>query len=1142
MALQKQPVNIPFVQGVETKTDPFQIPIGKFLTLQNIVFTNPGKIAKRNGYTSISKTVFNQSAISATLAFSQLPSSIAAGVHLTTFNNEMVMLDGYNMYSYESASSAWAWKGRATSTKVTTQSISKNIQNQFNPDGCLPPPTAGVAASSGFRLYAWYDAVLGVSFSVVDIASGQIVSSSSIINAMMPRCVYLGSTPILIYYDGTSALKGVIFTNGVGAAPVTIFSDINTGLPIYDAEIINSALYITYYTTAPAVKVALMSAALATTTSMTKSETASRAITLWGDSSNNVYVGYASPTSVKVFVVDSTVVTTVLAPTTVDSSATGIGIYNMTGCYSTALVKSVIFYDQYQGSQVKGAAVNWSSLYHTGDSTQSTVFVQPAVGGSITAQTTAGVSGVPFGGSKVGDIIFINDSANHGGYYKLLTITLPTTGVWTVTLMNIGGVGSSPAGTNIVGTLSGSDYFLLGVYQTYGTAYAINYKTLTVAGVVAPVAASTAPQLIYGPGLGSKAYSDNSNIPTVLAAYQSPLQSTYFLINLYNAITGSAGSIVIGNIAAKISEDTGGGIPGPHPADLTSSMLPRVNLVATNLYEIPILQTDLLFVGNVATDSPNLTPTYTQNGTSYAQITYSGATQSSTLGQNLHVGSGDILMYDGASVVEHGYHIYPEGMLVLSVTASSAQPGVGTTENGPNAGGITNASYYGYVCVYEWRDNQGQVHQSAPSPIVNAVVPKVTGGNYYIVVLDFPYLGVTDKTNVNIVFYRTIANGTIFYRLDPPTTPKANLTNAGFGAYTDQHSDDDITGNQQLYTTGEVENIEAPSSNIMSFYKNRLLVVPSDNPYQYWYSKQVIPGSPVEFSDFFVQNVGTQNGQIVAIATLDDKNIIFNEKSISYVVGQGPSASGENNDFADPYLIATDVGAVDVNSVVKMPLGLMFKSKKGIYLLDRSLGVNYIGSPVEAYNSYDLISGRLMSSVNQVRFLISNGTALVYDYFVSQWSVFTNHSGVSSSIWNNNYIYLNSAGQVFQEAVGVYTEGGSNISMAFQTGWINVAGLQGFERAYYFYLLGSYISSHTLSVSIYFDYSSSASQTVTITPDSSMSLEQWRIFLSTQKCQAFQIAITENAGTGAGLSMSGLNLEVGIKKGYTTIPSAQSTG
>ena len=50
MALQKNPISINFSQGLQTKVDPYQIPIGQFQALTNTIFTKDGLQQKRNGF------------------------------------------------------------------------------------------------------------------------------------------------------------------------------------------------------------------------------------------------------------------------------------------------------------------------------------------------------------------------------------------------------------------------------------------------------------------------------------------------------------------------------------------------------------------------------------------------------------------------------------------------------------------------------------------------------------------------------------------------------------------------------------------------------------------------------------------------------------------------------------------------------------------------------------------------------------------------------------------------------------------------------------------------------------------------------------------------------------------------------------
>jgi len=111
--------------------------------------------------------------------------------------------------------------------------------------------------------------------------------------------------------------------------------------------------------------------------------------------------------------------------------------------------------------------------------------------------------------------------------------------------------------------------------------------------------------------------------------------------------------------------------------------------------------------------------------------------------------------------------------------------------------------------------------------------------------------------------------------------------------------------------------------------------------------------------------------------------------------------------------------------------------------------------------------------------------------------------------------------------------------MSLQTSWLQLASLQGFQRVYKMLVLGDYISPHTLTVRIAYDFGASV-QTDTIT---GAIPEQFRIFMARQKCQAVQILITDTPSTlDQGLSLSGLTFEIGVKSGANRLPAAQSFG
>ena len=238
---------------------------------------------------------------------------------------------------------------------------------------------------------------------------------------------------------------------------------------------------------------------------------------------------------------------------------------------------------------------------------------------------------------------------------------------------------------------------------------------------------------------------------------------------------------------------------------------------------------------------------------------------------------------------------------------------------------------------------------------------------------------------------------------------------------------------------------------------------------------------------------------------IDEKPLLFKANTVFCVVGDGPSPSGFNDDFIDAQLVTTDVGCTNHKSIVRTPDGLMFQSAKGIYLMDRSLSVKYIGDAVEAYNSYTVTSSKLITSLNQARFTLSSGVVLVYDYFVDQWSVL-----IQSQLWTHVSLAGSSLGLKLMarsiKRTSIFTDDGAFVQMYIQTGWIQMAGIQGFQRIYKALVVGDYKSAHTLNCELTYDFVSTVAQTITVPVASAPSgvPYQYRLFPSRQKCEAIQ--------------------------------------
>src|ERR1700679_2949084 len=111
MALQKQAIDLSFAKGLDTKTDPFRVSIGNFLSLENSIFQKGGLLLKRNG-------------------FGQLPSlPDATNKIVTTFGGNLTAI-GTAPEAYNQGGKTWINKGPIVPVALSVLSLFRSNTNQ----------------------------------------------------------------------------------------------------------------------------------------------------------------------------------------------------------------------------------------------------------------------------------------------------------------------------------------------------------------------------------------------------------------------------------------------------------------------------------------------------------------------------------------------------------------------------------------------------------------------------------------------------------------------------------------------------------------------------------------------------------------------------------------------------------------------------------------------------------------------------------------------------------------------------------------------------------------------------------------------------------------------------------------------------
>lgn len=1026
--IQESVIPIEFGRGTDTKTDPKAVVAGKFLRLENGVFTSPQRITKRNGYTKLNPRKAGGGNITSP--------KLAHG-----YKDEATCEDGGVFYSFSQSQDAWIERGRYVSTELSRIPVDQERANSGYCD---------CAILGNYTLYAWStagQATIGgqtskIYASVIDnVTDTVLVGPTLIFNTSntspgIVKCVLLGGTTLALVYSDPNTpqllLKTVVFSGGGSVSfgsPQTVTTNQSLLYFNFDIEATATGAAIAYFSTT-GVTVSLIDATGAvTSTSNTIDAAAFLPIalsvnaangTIWVYWTDTTFVGPPTAANV-VYKVYSSALAVVLAKTTLATLSAPFEATNIISISQSATQQLI-----YIG--ILAETFPLEALY-----TDQTI--------ALTA-TSAGVVGPP-----------LNFCYGVAPYSKPFTV--------------------------------GSKKYAVFIYRQFGFA--------------APVA-----------GGGG-----------VLFGAQQP---TYFVCDLNPIATGLVSPLAVARF--------GSGVAGSQ-ATLSQiiSFIPNVFLLNG---------VDFIFACGIETQEFNSDFNLsTENfpgglvGIFSYSIDFNGASSyvAKNSGELAILNGGVVQAYDGQNVNELNFHLFPEISKVDAVTST----------------GSIGAGTYSYIAIFQWTDAHGNLHQSAPSLPVSVAV--VGPDNTVNVTVSGCFL--TQKINATVSVYRTQNAGSVYFLINDPVF-LISVSGIVGGQILDVYSDAQIAGNPQAYTypaSSVLENGAPPPAMSLLAHNNRLWLVNSENKNEVWYTKSFQPDVGVSPSPFMIEQLDPKYGDIVATAEMDEKIVFLKENGIFAQSGDGVNDTGNGSTLSFPQIVPTDVGCSEMKSVVLTPNGVMFKSINGVYILDRSLNTSYIGAEVEAYNSQTITSASLIPSKSQIRFLCSTGLTLVYDYLFGQWGTFTNHTGVSSSTWNNSYIY-STGSAIYKEAPGYYLDDTVPFSLLLQFSWLALATIQGFQRVRRLIALGDFVNgasaSHGVSIAAAYDFSTTFQPAISYFPGAAAAqgVFQYRERLPIQKCDSITLLVQElvTGDSAEYLDLTNMSFEAGVKKGVNKLGGLQTVG
>lgn len=516
------------------------------------------------------------------------------------------------------------------------------------------------------------------------------------------------------------------------------------------------------------------------------------------------------------------------------------------------------------------------------------------------------------------------------------------------------------------------------------------------------------------------------------------------------------------------------------------------------------------------------------------------------LGQALYVTGGELLQYDGNTLTEVGFHIYPWYFGAIEV----------------GAGNVTDGTYT-FKVTWRWNNSRGEVDRSTTATTGEVTI---AGGPNGISIVSWPPLYVTRKPveSIAVEVWRTGANpvqDSPFYLVtskDPTATTNPNryvpnVTTSGLSTFNDEFADSTATTKESHNENGGLlEYLAPPAATIIHATADRIFLAGvAGDPHRVWYSRQRQDGEVASFHDALTVDVPRAGGDITAIAVRDGVLYVWRETACYALPGDGFDNLGQGQNFGPSRLLSSDVGCVSAEALGQTSTGFVFKSSKGWYALEGTQ-VQYIGDKISDYDSDTVLAVHVLESQHQIRVLTS-ARMLVLDTNVNQWAEWTITDGIHATLWNGTYHYLATATINAEQT----THTSVSYGMDVETAWIPLGQIQGFGRLWEIKILGETRSANYLQVRLYRNWNdTTAFQTKNwaLSPTTAGGSMQVEHRPSIQEMQAIKIRITAvrlvavegeeelqaSAPTADVFKLSHLTLAIGLERHLARLPLAQT--
>lgn len=640
--------------------------------------------------------------------------------------------------------------------------------------------------------------------------------------------------------------------------------------------------------------------------------------------------------------------------------------------------------------------------------------------------------------------------------------------------------------------------------------------------------------------------SEATGMGTVLG-FRAAFQNAYFLYRDMHGMGATAElEDFMGSPHAKAVADRAGGftaVPG---------VLPGVQAISgTSVFLWAGIERRIILLGAKQTGYSARSPRLVR-----LELDSNEARRTAKLGRTLYITGGLVMQYDGTGLTEVGLHIAPWSWATATLAGSLA------------------AGSYNHKLTHSWLNAAGERERTTT---VIASATAIAASQLITFASDAtPFLYVTHKKGTRaspaLEYWRTAVNPAqespfhLVSDQNPANATNPNryiandVTDADAPNFRDDMTDAVLLTKEAYYENGgTLENLPPPPATIMIATPDRLIMAGlAEDPDTVAYSKLRGDGEVVAFHPNLRIQLPADGGPITALALLSDTLVVFKERAVFALPGEGFDNTGGGFNYGPAQTLSLDVGARSQDAVAVVPQGVVFKSDKGWHLLTDSMDVQYIGAPTYAFDADTVRAVSVLDSQHQIRF-VTDSRILVWDYLASQWSEWLiQDSGASAgTMWLGQHVVVAAATGLPRKQVAAYDSSETAYGLDIETSWISFDEVRQTDlRVWRIMPLGEYRSACRLQIRLARNYQESdaggttyfQTKNWTISPTTVGGPLQVKHGPSIQACQVMKVRLTarhatlEQAPPGEALKLTGLAFEFGVEGKLTRrIAAAQRT-